>query len=159
MTKLIDRTQRRIFVFGSNIQGIHGRGAALSAKQHHGARAGEGEGHWGWSYAIPTRHICAGRFMSLAVNVIEQYVSRFIEYASAHPDYVFNVTRIGCGHAGYTDNQIAPLFEGSPNNVLLPPEWLTCPMCDEPLNLTGSELKEAVGIQLKNTWKKDSMQV
>lgn len=157
---IIDKNQRRIFVFGSNVQGIHGKGAALYARQHHGARPGQGEGHWGWSYALPTRYICAGRFISYALNIIEQYVERFMDYAREHPEYVFNVTRIGCGNAGYTDAQIAPLFEGSSTNIVLPNEWLRCPCCGGPLNLEKpEEFKEAVGIQLKNLWKKDSTPV
>ena len=156
--QIVDRVQRRIFVFGSNLQGIHGKGAALHARSHHGAIPGKGEGHWGWSYALPTRFLCAGRMTTLSLAKIEMHIDIFIEYASAHFDYVFNVTRIGCGHAGYTDNQIAPLFDGSPNNVLLPQEWLRCPCCGGSLNLEDDDFKEAA-VKLENPWKESSTPV
>lgn len=156
-TDIIDKTQRRIFVFGSNTGGVHGAGAALYAKQHHGAIIGKGHGHWGWSYAIPTRHICSGRVITLDLRVIESYVDTFIDYAIQHPEWVFSVTRIGCGRAGYTDTQISPLFDGSPMNIVLPHEWLICPCCGGSVNLERDKgFKEAAGIQLKNSWKKDS---
>ncbi|MFR9543090.1 MAG: hypothetical protein SNH27_13675 [Rikenellaceae bacterium] len=90
-----------IFVFGSNIGGLHGGGAARTAMQW-GAVWGQGVGLQGQTYAIPT--------MDGSVGEIKPYVDEFIEFASQNPDQVFLVTEIGCGIAGYTPAQIAPLF-------------------------------------------------
>jgi hypothetical protein len=109
-----------IFVFGSNLAGRHGKGAALHARQEHGAKYGVGVGPQGNAYAIPTRD---SRIRTLPLEVIEQYVCDFIEYAARHPNKTFNVTRIGCGLAGYTDAQIAPMFNGAPANCNLPDGW------------------------------------
>lgn len=115
-----------IFVFGSNIEGRHGKGAALEAARCYGAVRGEGEGHHGQSYAIPTRQTAWGRpqrLISLRLGDIRIHVADFLTYARAHPELTFYVTRIGCGLAGYTDREIAPLFRGASDNCLLPPEW------------------------------------
>ena len=91
-----------IFVFGSNLQGCHGGGAAAAAMRYFGAVWGQGVGMQGQCYAIPTMHG--------GVDVIRPYVDEFIEYAQQHPELTFYVTRIGCGIAGFTDSQMAPLF-------------------------------------------------
>ena len=109
-----------IFVFGSNLAGRHGAGAALYARKHFGAAYGTGRGRTGNAYAIPTKD---ERIKTLPLNRIAQYVSDFIAYAKAHPDLSFQVTRIGCGLAGYLDHQIAPLFAGAPDNCILPDGW------------------------------------
>ena len=109
-----------IFVFGSNLAGRHGRGAALEASLRHGAITGQGEGRQGDSYAIPTKD---ARLKTLPLPVIKQSVDRFLVYAAAHPELVFRVTRIGCGLAGYTDPQIAPMFKNAPLNCQLPDGW------------------------------------
>ena len=106
-------------MFGSNLAGIHGAGAVLAARQH-GAIYGVGFGRQGDSYAIPTKD---RQLRPLSLTEISAYVARFIQYAEAHPELTFNVTRIGCGLAGYKDNQIAPLFVGAPNNCHLPEGW------------------------------------
>lgn len=110
---------RTIFVFGSNLAGRHGKGAALYARQHHGAIYGQGEGLQGNSYAIPTK---GHRLETLPLATIRQHVDRFIGFAAC-ADMRFEVTRIGCGLAGYTDAQIAPLFAQAPANCLLPDGW------------------------------------
>lgn len=115
-----------IFVFGSNIEGRHGKGAALEAARHYGAVRGEGEGHHGRSYAIPTRQTAMGRaqrLITLRLSDIEIHVRTFLDYAREHPELGFYVTRIGCGLAGYTEDQIAPLFRGAPDNCTLPDGW------------------------------------
>ena len=106
-----------VFVFGSNLAGQHCGGAARTAFQRFGAVWGEGEGLQGQSYAIPTMHG--------GVAAIRPYVDRFIEFASQHPDLTFYVTRIGCGIAGFTARQIAPLFRAAPAlaNVRLPRDF------------------------------------
>ncbi len=111
-----------IFVFGSNLAGRHGKGAALFARQNHGAVYGQGEGPQGNSYAIPTK---GEQLQVLPLEVITLYVDEFIAYAGRHPQKTFNVTRIGCGLAGYTDAQIAPMFKGAPINCNLPEGWRT----------------------------------
>ncbi|HTU17552.1 MAG TPA: hypothetical protein VMG10_05765 [Gemmataceae bacterium] len=99
-----------IFVFGSNLAGRHGKGAALYARQHHGAIYGQGVGLQGSSYAIPTKdeHI-----RTLPLERIAEYVEEFKALARAYPDLTFQVTAIGCGLAGYKPHQIAPMFAGS----------------------------------------------
>lgn len=91
-----------IFVFGSNLQGMHGGGAARMAYEHFGAVWGQGVGHFGQSYAIPT--------MQGGVKTIKPYVDDFIEFAKRHSELEFLVTEIGCGIAGFTPQEIAPLF-------------------------------------------------
>jgi hypothetical protein len=109
-----------IFVFGSNEAGVHGRGAALFARKHRGAVYGRGFGHTGNSFAIPTKdwHI-----RTLPLDKIKPYVDTFIEYAKLHPELKFEVTRIGCGLAGYKDGDIAPMFVDAPLNCDLPEGW------------------------------------
>ena len=109
-----------IFVFGSNLAGRHGKGAALTARLYHGAIYGQGNGKQGNSYAIPTKDIY---LRSLPLDTIQFYVEIFINYAKQHPELTFFVTRIGCGLAGYTDTQIAPMFKNAPSNCELPLTW------------------------------------
>ena len=109
-----------VFVFGSNLEGRHGAGAALFARQHHGAIYGVGVGLQGHSYAIPTKD---KNIKSLPLEGIYKYVQTFIGFAVRHPYITFNVTRIGCGLAGYTDYDIAPMFKGAPPNCKLPEGW------------------------------------
>ena len=110
----------KVFVFGSNLAGRHGAGAALYAQQHHGAIYGKGIGLQGNSYAIPTKDF---NIKTLSLHTIENHVKEFKKFATNHPDMFFNVTRIGCGLAGYTDKQIAPMFINAPANCILPEEW------------------------------------
>lgn len=107
-----------IFVFGSNLQGYHGGGAARVAMNRFGAKFGVGVGLQGQSYAIPT--------MQGGVDTIKPYVDEFIEFARQHPELTFYVTRIGCGIAGFSDKQIAPLFRDAleTDNIILPREFV-----------------------------------
>lgn len=109
-----------IFVFGSNLAGRHGKGAALFAKQNYGAIYGQGIGRQGNSYAIPTK---GHQLEILSLQAIKLYVEMFIDYAINHPELSFQITRIGCGLAGYKDTQIAPMFTNLPPNCFLPKEW------------------------------------
>lgn len=114
-------TAREIFVFGSNLAGRHGKGSALEAVRNWGAIRGQGEGIQGNSYAIPTKDESL-RVLPLAS--IERYVREFLYFAwNTQDTLVFKVVAIGCGLAGYTPAQIAPMFESAPSNVLLPPEF------------------------------------
>ena len=103
-----------VFVFGSNLGGYHGGGAARAAMNLFGAVWGQGIGLQGQSYAIPT--------MQGGVETIKPYVDEFIAFAQSRPDLYFYVTRIGCGIAGFTDDEIAPLFHDALqlDNVALP---------------------------------------
>lgn len=109
-----------IFVFGSNLAGRHGKGSALEAVQKHGACYGVGTGRYGNSYAIPTK---SHRLRILTLETIAWHVENFKRHARDNPGDTFNVVAIGCGLAGYKPEQIAPMFVGSPDNVVLPPEF------------------------------------
>ena len=103
-----------VFVFGSNLAGMHGGGAARAAFEKFGAVWGCGVGLQGQSYAIPT--------MQGGVETIKPYVDEFIDFARSRPDLFFYVTRIGCGIAGFADAEIAPLFAAARAvpNICLP---------------------------------------
>jgi len=109
-----------IFVFGSNLAGRHGRGAAEFALKRHGAIYGQGIGRQGDSYAIPTK---GHQLEVLSLDVIKGYVDEFLDYAQAHPELLFKVTAIGTGLAGYKHYQIAPMFKDAPDNCRLPFVW------------------------------------
>lgn len=106
-----------IFVFGSNLKGLHSGGAAYTAYRKFGAIMGQGIGLQGQSYAIPT--------MQGGVETIRPYVDEFIQFAKEHPNLTFLVTRIGCGIAGFRDGDISPLFKKAHDieNVVLPQGW------------------------------------
>lgn len=106
-----------IFVFGSNLQGIHAGGAARMAHTNFGAVMGNGVGIQGQSYAIPT--------MQGGVENIKPYVDEFLAFASQHSEMHFLVTPIGCGIAGFEPEDIAPLFIAAKNveNISLPEEF------------------------------------
>ncbi len=112
--------ENEIFVFGSNLQGFHGGGAAKIAYRSFGAEWGKGIGLYGKSYAIPT--------MQGGVETIRPYVDEFIRFAIENPHLVFLVTRIGCGIAGFRDEEIAPLFIDAIDvgNIILPEEFVHC---------------------------------
>lgn len=112
--------QREIFVFGSNLAGRHGAGAALAAVKQYGAIYGQGVGLQGDSYGIPTKD---ARIQTLPLTHIKRYVSQFLDFARANQGLTFNVTRIGCGLAGYSDLDIAPLFVNAPRNCNLHEGW------------------------------------
>lgn len=109
-----DLRENEIFVFGSNLAGMHAGGAARLAFRKFGAVWGQGVGLQGRSYAIPT--------MQGDVETIRPYVVEFIAFAAARPQLTFLVTQIGCGIAGFSPRQIAPLFESARHveNIFLP---------------------------------------
>lgn len=110
----------KIFVFGSNLAGRHGKGAARDARLYHGAQYGVGWGRTGNAYAIPTKD---RDLSTLPLPEIADYVSEFLWYAGDHSELMFIVTRIGCGLAGYKDSDIAPMFKNAPSNCILPEGW------------------------------------
>lgn len=109
--------ENEIFVFGSNLSGLHGGGAARIAYERFGAEWGKGVGLYGHTYAIPT--------MQGGVETIKPYVDEFISFAKNNPNLTFLVTRIGCGIAGFDDEDIAPLFKDAIDvpNIILPKEF------------------------------------
>lgn len=111
--------QNIIFVFGSNRQGRHGKGAALKARDLHGAIQGQAEGLQGNSYAIITKELRPWR-PKVTLEEIKQGVATFLDFAKDHPEMIFYVTPIGCGLAGFKPEQIAPLFKDKTDNVILP---------------------------------------
>lgn len=113
-------TTREVFVFGSNEQGIHGKGAALTAVKQHGAIRGQGVGIQGDSYAIPTK---STPYKTLPLTEIKKYVDDFLDFARKNPDIRFNLTAIGTGLAGYKSEEIAPFFADAPDNVVKPTEF------------------------------------
>lgn len=109
-----------IFVFGSNLAGIHGAGAARFAVQRHGAIYGQGIGLQGRSYGIPTKD---ERIETLPLEVIAGFVTNFLNFARSRPGLTFYVTPIGCGLAGYKRPQIRPMFDGMPPNCRFAETW------------------------------------
>ncbi|MDE5788111.1 MAG: hypothetical protein K2H79_06175 [Bacteroidaceae bacterium] len=112
--KITEMKPNEIFVFGSNLAGAHGGGAALLAYSRFGAVWGQGVGIQGQSYALPT--------MQGGVETIKPYVDEFIRFAKTRPDLKFYVTQIGCGIAGFKVEEIAPLFQTAigVENIILP---------------------------------------
>ena len=117
--------QNQIFVFGSNLAGKHNGGGARIAVEKFGAIYGQGIGIQGQSYAIPT---LGHNFEKMTLDRISYYINAFNKYAFSHPENTFLVTKIGCGIAGYTAEQIAPLFGCLHftylTNVIMPKDFL-----------------------------------
>ena len=115
--RITELQPNEIFVFGSNLEGMHGGGAAWTAYRKFGAIMGQGVGLQGQSYGIPT--------MQGGVETIRPYVDEFIQFAKEHRELTFLVTRIGCGIAGFRNEEIAPLFEAAHEveHIVLPPGW------------------------------------
>lgn len=116
--RITSLAENEIFVFGSNLAGAHGGGVARLAYNRFGAVWGQGVGLQGQSYAIPTMHG--------GVEAIKPYVDTFIQFAKQNTTLTFLVTRIGCGIAGFRDEEIAPLFKEALEleNVILPKEFV-----------------------------------
>ena len=109
-----------IFVFGSNLAGRHGKGSAKYAMYEYGAVYGVGVGRTGDAYAIPTKGYS---LEVLPLYVIKHHVEDFLKYAKDNPGLRFEIVNIGCGLAGYTPQQIAPMFKGAPSNCLFSQEF------------------------------------
>ena len=109
----------QIFVFGSNLSGIHGAGAAKAAIAY-GAKPGWGVGQMDRTYAIPTKGHMLG---VLDLGLIGQFVDEFKKHAAFHSDKEFFITRIGCGLAGFENKDIAPMFKGIGDNCSVAEEW------------------------------------
>ena len=115
---ITELAEDEVFVFGSNLAGMHGGGAAATAHRCFGAVWGKGVGLYGQSYAIPT--------MQGGLMTVKPYVDEFFEFAKSHPELRFLVTKIGCGIAGFREEQIAPLFAEAVNvkNIILPRDFV-----------------------------------
>lgn len=109
-----------IFVFGSNLAGRHGAGAAREARLRYGAVYGMGKGQFNRSYALPTKD---ENLKSLPIAAIRREVADFIEHAKHMDQELFVVTRVGCGLAGYADAEIAPMFRHAPANCSFAEQW------------------------------------
>jgi hypothetical protein len=112
-----------VFVFGSNLAGRHGKGAAKYAREHYGAEYGVGIGRTGDAYAIPTKdhalHV-------LALISIEKFIREFVQYAKENPNDTFLLTPVGTGLAGYRKDEIFPLickYAPIPSNIVFTKEW------------------------------------
>lgn len=110
-----------VFVFGSNEAGMHGAGAAKVAMDKHNYPYGKSYGHYGSAFGIPTKD---ERIRTLPELNVHLYVNGFMAFAMGRPKLKFKVTRIGCGLAGFTDKEIAPMFIGSPKNCFFDEAWL-----------------------------------
>lgn len=110
-----------IFVFGSNTEGKHGKGAAKYAMQKFGAKWGDAEGLTGRCYALPT---VGDRLSKMSLDRISIHVQRFLKCAAKHPELTFLVTLVGCGLAGHKVRDIGPMFAQRLPNVILPKEFV-----------------------------------
>lgn len=109
-----------VFVFGSNLSGAHGSGAALDARNYRGFPTGLGVGFMKDCYAVPTKDCF---IQTIPLHIISLYVLQLKTFAAHHKDLKFQVTRVGCGLAGYTDREVAPLFIRSPLNMYFDVAW------------------------------------
>ncbi|TQR69607.1 hypothetical protein E2K73_04760 [Acinetobacter sp. RF15A] len=120
--------ENTVFVFGSNMAGQHGGGAARTALEHFGAVMGVGRGWSGQSYAIPTMN---EHLQQMPLSQIQHYIDDFKLYTKNHPKIKYFITSIGCGIAGYKVEEIAPMFKGISHNVILPQSFR--PFVEKPL--------------------------
>lgn len=109
-----------LFVFGSNLSGIHGAGAARAAFEKFDAEWGVGFGKTGRTFAIPTKDWVID---SLTLDEIRVFVRQFVKYTHDNLQNRYFVTRVGCGLAGWKDSDIAPMFKGCSTNCSFPEEW------------------------------------
>lgn len=113
-----------VFVFGSNLAGRHGKGAALHAAKHYGAERGVGRGVTGGAYAIPTKD---SKLASLPFDVVAKGIADFLDHAKSNPQETFLLTPVGCGLAGNSKRDVWAVLqrEGVPSNVVLASTWVT----------------------------------
>lgn len=111
-----------MFVFGSNLRGAHGAGAAFIARRDYGAALGQGIGVTGSCYAIPTKD---ENIRSMDLFRINEHVCDFVTYVQNHPNLKFFITKVGCGLAGFKSEEIAPMFHqiAENENCSFPEEW------------------------------------
>lgn len=112
---------KMILTFASNEGGIHGAGAAKTAYEKYGARWGKSYGHYGDSFAIPTKNEIIETIKD--IDRIQGYITGFIAYAKGHRKMIFQITRIGCGLAMLDESTMAKMFIGSPKNCHFDEKW------------------------------------
>ena len=112
--RIEDLVDGHVFVFGSNVHGQHGSGAARLAQERFGAVPGVGEGLQGQSYALPTME---------GPESFKRAAERFVDLANTRPDLTFWLTKVGCGIAGYDEQDVKVWFAETPPNVVKPPGW------------------------------------
>ena len=110
-----------IFVFGSNLRGLHGAGAAKVAVTRYGAKLGNPIGFQGRSYAIPTKDTL---LQPLPLDAVKEHVKAFVDFTNLRPELSFFITRVGCGLAGYQNYELAPMFIGCNDNCSFPDVWI-----------------------------------
>ncbi len=135
----------RVFVFGSNVAGLHGGGAAWYAKNKLGAEWGVGEGLTGQTYALPTCYV-PGEPVTFDELIV--YVANFLEVARAHTELTFFVSAVGCGIAGFEESEVGPLFKDAPANCDLPPGWRDPLLCKRVLEFGPYEYCDAPATHL-----------
>ena len=113
-------TEQMIFVFGSNLSGIHGAGAARHARLERGAEPGVGEGMTGSCYALPTKGF---KLKEMTIQEVQTSVETFLQFAHDNPEITFQVTQVGCGLGGFSRDDIAPMFEYAPENCYFDRMW------------------------------------
>lgn len=111
-----------VWVFGSNIKGLHIGGAALKALDY-GAKMHHGMGYVGNTFAIPTVAIEEDKWFTRNIRLIAPFINEFIRFTYNNPDKSFFITSIGCGIAGFNPSEIAPFFKGCNTNVSFPDTW------------------------------------
>lgn len=131
-----------VFVFGSNLAGVHGAGAAKFACEKMGAKMGKGVGLHGNSYALPVK---GADIKTLPLHEVKVHVNGFLDYAKRDPGIKYKLTRVGCGLAGFQDAQMAELFRDSPSNVVLPGAWRS--ILDPRLKIIAPICSHEVGAQ------------
>jgi hypothetical protein len=119
-TIITELRPREIFVFGSNLAGRHGAGAALQARTQFGAEYGIGEGLTGRCYAYPTLD---ARLRKRSLKSLAASRDKLFATARALPEYTFLLTKVGCGLAGYPEEEMKLLFKLSPENIVKPAGW------------------------------------
>lgn len=114
--------KKQIFVFGSNREGRHGKGAAYTALKKYNAVYGQSKGLQGNSYGIITKEL-RSNFPKVTLQEIQEQVDSFLKFATERQELEFLITKIGCGLAGFKEEEIRPLFNSVPKNCILPDDW------------------------------------
>lgn len=157
--KILKLKQNEVYVFGSNLASIHGKGSAKYAADNFGAKKGVSFGLSGQSFAIPTKD---KKIKTLEIVQIKYFVNRFIDYAKSHPDLVFYVVEIGCLNAGYTPSDIAPLFKDAipVDNIWLPKTFWDVLLHhneeQQPIGWTGEQKPSTEYTSLFSKWKDEN---
>lgn len=154
-TQISELKPNEVFVFGSNLDGNHAGGAAKFAVLKFGAKMGQYNGLQGQSYAIPTlSHPGGVDEHKLPLETIQKYVNEFIQFAQKNPNLFFYVTPIGCGIAGFTEQEIAPMFKHclQMSNVALPQSFVD--ILDSDTDVNDEQIHKIVQESIKKILNK-----